>query len=73
MRLSDLADVDSDSDVTGFAIDHRKVTRGNVFGAFRGAVLNGEDFIGDAVRRGAVAVVAAPEAAAASKTSPAEI
>ena len=42
-------DVDSDSEVTGFAIDHRKVARGSVFGAFKGAVFNGEDFIGQAV------------------------
>ena len=62
MRLSDLADVDSDSEVSGFAIDHRKVARGSVFGAFKGAVFNGEDFIGQAVDRGAVAVVARPEA-----------
>lgn len=63
MRLSDIADIDSDSEVTGFAIDHRKVARGSVFGAFKGAVFNGEDFIGQAVDRGAVAVVARPEAA----------
>ena len=44
MRLRDLADVDSDSEVTGFAIDHREVARGSVFGAFRGAKFNGEDF-----------------------------
>ncbi|HEX2803037.1 MAG TPA: UDP-N-acetylmuramoyl-L-alanyl-D-glutamate--2,6-diaminopimelate ligase [Sphingomicrobium sp.] len=62
MRLCDLVDVGDDSEVTGFAIDHRKVTPGNVFGAFRGAVFNGEDFIPDAVERGAVAVVACPEA-----------
>ena len=62
MKLSDIANVDSDSDVTGFAIDHRKVARGSVFGAFAGAVFNGEDFIGAAVDRGAVAVVARPEA-----------
>jgi len=47
--------------VTGFAIDHRKVVRGSVFGAFRGAVVNGEDFIDQAVERGAVAVIARPE------------
>ena len=64
MRLRDLADVDSDSEVTGFAIDHREVERGSIFGAFRGAVFNGEDFIGEAVGRGAVAVVARPEAQA---------
>ena len=63
MRLRDLADVDSDSEVTGFAIDHRKVARGSVFGAFNGTVFNGEDFIEQAVDRGAVAVVARPEAA----------
>jgi UDP-N-acetylmuramoyl-L-alanyl-D-glutamate--2,6-diaminopimelate ligase len=62
VRLSDIADVDSDSEVTGFAIDHRKVTRGSVFGAFKGAVFNGEDFVDQAVDRGAVAVVARPEA-----------
>jgi UDP-N-acetylmuramoyl-L-alanyl-D-glutamate--2,6-diaminopimelate ligase len=61
VKLRDLADVDSDSKVTGFAIDHRKVARGSVFGAFKGAVFNGEDFIGNAVERGAVAVVARPE------------
>jgi UDP-N-acetylmuramoyl-L-alanyl-D-glutamate--2,6-diaminopimelate ligase len=38
------------------------VARGSVFGAFKGAVFNGEDFIGEAVNRGAVAVVARPEA-----------
>ena len=62
MKLRDIADVDSDSEVTGFALDHRKVAAGSVFGAFRGAVSNGEDFIGQAVERGAVAVVARPEA-----------
>ncbi|GAA4754837.1 UDP-N-acetylmuramoyl-L-alanyl-D-glutamate--2,6-diaminopimelate ligase [Sphingomonas daechungensis] len=62
MKLRDLAGVDSDSEVTGFAIDHRKVAKGSVFGAFRGAVFNGEDFIGEAVERGAVAVVARAEA-----------
>jgi UDP-N-acetylmuramoyl-L-alanyl-D-glutamate--2,6-diaminopimelate ligase len=62
VRLRDLADVDSDSPVTGFAIDHRKVAPGSVFGAFRGVVFNGEEFISRAVERGAVAVVARAEA-----------
>jgi UDP-N-acetylmuramoyl-L-alanyl-D-glutamate--2,6-diaminopimelate ligase len=62
MRLSDLADIPSDAQVTGFAIDHRKVAPGTVFGAFRGARFNGEDFIAAAVAAGAVAVVARPEA-----------
>jgi UDP-N-acetylmuramoyl-L-alanyl-D-glutamate--2,6-diaminopimelate ligase len=62
VRLRDIADVDSDSTVTGFAIDHRKVAAGSVFGAFKGAVFDGEDFIPQAVGRGAIAVVARPEA-----------
>src|SRR4051812_9644629 len=62
MRLRDLAGIDSDSRVTGFAIDHRKIAPGTVFGAFRGTMFNGEDFIPAAVGAGAVAVVARPDA-----------
>ena len=62
MNLRQIAGIDSDSEVTGFALDHRKVAPGSVFGAFRGAVSNGEDFIELAVDRGAVAVVARAEA-----------
>ena len=71
MRLGDLAGIVSDSEVTGdvevsgFALDHRQVAPGNVFGAFAGARFNGEDYIADAVQRGAVAVVARPEASVA--------
>jgi len=61
MRLADLAGIGGDSRVTGFAIDHRKVAPGTVFGAFRGTLFNGEDFIPQAVGAGAVAVVARPE------------
>jgi len=66
MRLDalvpDVAEQDSATQVTGFAIDHRKVAPGTVFGAFEGARVNGEDFIADAVAAGAVAVVARPGA-----------
>jgi UDP-N-acetylmuramoyl-L-alanyl-D-glutamate--2,6-diaminopimelate ligase len=62
VRLCDLADIASDSEVTGFAIDHRKVARGSVFGAFKGQVADGEAFIDQAVERGAVAVIARPQA-----------
>jgi UDP-N-acetylmuramoyl-L-alanyl-D-glutamate--2,6-diaminopimelate ligase len=62
MRLGALIGSGDDSLVTGFAIDHRKVAPGTVFGAFRGARFNGEDFIPDAVGAGAVAVVARPQA-----------
>jgi UDP-N-acetylmuramoyl-L-alanyl-D-glutamate--2,6-diaminopimelate ligase len=40
-----------DALVSGFAIDHRKVAPGTIFGAFQGARVNGEDFIADAVRQ----------------------
>jgi len=51
-----------DQSVTGFAIDHRKLAPGNIFGAFRGAKFNGEDFIEAAVAAGAIAIVAHPDA-----------
>ncbi len=62
MRLGELTGGGEAVAVTGFAIDHRKVAPGTVFGAFRGARVNGEDYIAEAVRAGAVAVVAAPGA-----------
>ncbi len=67
MRLCDLADVVSNStamndDVAGFALDHRQVAPGYVFGAFKGARFDGEGFIAEAIARGALAVVASPGA-----------
>ncbi len=51
---------DGGAEVTGFAIDHRKVAPGTIFGAFRGARFNGEDFIPAAIAAGAIAVVTRP-------------
>jgi UDP-N-acetylmuramoyl-L-alanyl-D-glutamate--2,6-diaminopimelate ligase len=65
MRLDDLIAGAGEARVTGFAIDHRKVAPGTVFGAFGGTRFNGEDFIGDAVAAGAIAVIARPEATVA--------
>lgn len=65
-RLAEAVGMDAgrygDRAVSGFAIDHRKVAPGTVFGAFQGAKINGEDFIDAAVASGAIAVVARPEA-----------
>ena len=68
MKLGELATAcgygvscNADAVVTGFAIDHRKVAPGTVFGAFQGATVNGEDFIPAAIAAGAIAVVARPE------------
>ena len=63
MRLGALTGGDEVIPVTGFAIDHRKVAPGTVFGAFRGTRVNGEDFIPAAVASGAIAVVSRPEVA----------
>jgi len=67
MRLGELLRIagisgDADGAVTGFAIDHRKVAPGTVFGAFQGASVNGEGFIAAAIEAGAIAVVARAEA-----------
>jgi UDP-N-acetylmuramoyl-L-alanyl-D-glutamate--2,6-diaminopimelate ligase len=62
MDLGALTGSGETATVTGFAIDHRKVAPGTVFGAFRGARFNGEDYIAEAVSHGAVAVVSRPEA-----------
>lgn len=61
MKLAELTGGDEQGIVTGFAIDHRKIAPGTVFGAFRGTRFNGEDYIAEAVARGAIAVVARPE------------
>ena len=45
MKLNALTGGDAAATVTGFAIDHRKVAPGTVFGAFEGQSVNGEDFI----------------------------
>jgi UDP-N-acetylmuramoyl-L-alanyl-D-glutamate--2,6-diaminopimelate ligase len=62
MNLGALTGSGETASVTGFAIDHRKVAPGTVFGAFRGERFNGEDFIAQAVASGAVAVVSRPGA-----------
>ena len=48
--------------ITGFAIDHRKIAPGCVFGAFRGRTFDAETVIPAAIASGAIAVVARPEA-----------
>ena len=63
----------ADQTVTGFAIDHRKVAPGTVFGAFQGAQVNGEDFIPAAIAGGAIAVVARPQAPVAGAVHIADV
>ena len=44
-------------EITGIAIDNRKVQPGDLFVAMRGGAADGHDFIADAIMRGAAAVV----------------
>ncbi|MFM9828971.1 MAG: UDP-N-acetylmuramoyl-L-alanyl-D-glutamate--2,6-diaminopimelate ligase [Sphingomonas sp.] len=65
MKLGALTGGDEQALVTGFAIDHRKVAPGTIFGAFEGMRLNGEDFISAAIAAGAIAIVARPQTSVA--------
>ena len=47
----------ADVEVAGIAYDSRKVKPGDVFVAAKGEKCDGHDFISDAVKKGAVAVV----------------
>ncbi len=47
----------TDLDVTGIQIDSRKVSKGSVFVAIKGALSNGHDFIGKAIELGAIVIV----------------
>jgi UDP-N-acetylmuramoyl-L-alanyl-D-glutamate--2,6-diaminopimelate ligase len=62
MKLSALLGrpVEQDVDVTGLAIDSRKIEPGNIFAAFSGLKTDGAQFIAAAVEKGAIAVVALP-------------
>jgi UDP-N-acetylmuramoyl-L-alanyl-D-glutamate--2,6-diaminopimelate ligase len=46
-----------EAQVSGIAYDSRKVVKDTVFVAIRGEKLDGHDFISDAVKRGAVAII----------------
>lgn len=60
MRLSRLLerDVETDVEVTGLTSDSRKVANGDLFIAYRGSEYDAHDHVGEAVDRGAVAVLA---------------
>lgn len=62
MRLSELADLGhvhgaADPEITGVRHDSRTVSPGDIFVAVRGSRFDGHDFVGEAVERGASAVV----------------
>jgi len=64
MRLSDLMDANgamAGIDVVGLSADSRKIEPGYLFAALSGVQQDGAAFIGDALERGAVAVLAEPD------------
>ena len=64
MRLTDLLDnlvpLSADAaatDISGLAVNSAQVKKGDLFFALPGTVRDGRDFIDDAIKRGAVAIV----------------
>ena len=71
MRLTDLIDADvppaaRQLEIAGLAADSREVRPGYLFAALAGSRADGARFVADARARGAVAVLAAPDAAIAT-------
>jgi UDP-N-acetylmuramoyl-L-alanyl-D-glutamate--2,6-diaminopimelate ligase len=58
--LKDIVEVASsdDCEILGLSLDSRKVKAGDLFFAYPGAQVDGRDFIEDAVKKGAVAILA---------------
>ncbi|NQV21832.1 MAG: UDP-N-acetylmuramoyl-L-alanyl-D-glutamate--2,6-diaminopimelate ligase, partial [Rhodospirillales bacterium] len=66
MRLSELINGNgkvSEVDILGLSSDSREVQPGYLFAALAGTEADGADYIGDAIRHGAVAVMARPDVA----------
>lgn len=59
--------ISSTSTVNGVSIDSRKTSKGNVFIAIAGARFDGHDFIRQAIRRGAAAVIVSKKIACSNK------
>jgi UDP-N-acetylmuramoyl-L-alanyl-D-glutamate--2,6-diaminopimelate ligase len=55
--LGDLVTADTSINVTGIAIDSRQVKSGDLFMAYRGTYVNGVEYIDDAIKAGAHAIV----------------
>ena len=55
--LMGFCEITSAINVTGVAIDSRKVEPGNLFIAYKGSFDNGLNYLGEAIEKGAVAIV----------------
>ena len=58
--LEDMAGSESDIEIAGLSADSRAIGPGFLFAAFPGSDLDGADYIPDALRRGAVAILTPP-------------
>ncbi len=56
-RLSDLYDIDSDVEVTGISMNSKEVKKGDIFVCTMGVTADRHDFVDDAIKNGAVALV----------------
>ncbi len=54
----DVQHIGSDPDILGVVLNSRQVRAGYLFAAIPGSVVDGQDYIEDAIKRGAVAIVA---------------
>ncbi len=61
---SDASGLGGNPEISGLAVDSRQVRPGYLFAALAGHARNGAEFIDEAIARGAVAVLAVPEALA---------
>jgi len=58
LKLSELIAVDNDVEITGIAVDSRKVRKGNLFLCLCGEKSDGHDYVEEALKNGAAVVVA---------------
>lgn len=58
MKLSQLIAVDNDVEITGIAVDSRKVWKGNLFLCIRGERYDGHNYVEEALKNGAEMIVA---------------
>ncbi len=62
--LQSLFNTDSEQTVTGLSADSRKIKPGYIFAALPGTQMDGRDFIPQAIKNGAVAIISTPDVSA---------
>ena len=61
MKLSQLIAVDNDVEITGIAVDSRKVRKGNLFLCIRGERYDGHNYVEEALKNGEITFEEAEE------------